>query len=110
MALPGQAREPIGAMHHPADRQRCSGPQDRAEIVGVFEIIYEQQARGLVLRSDQVIEVNLTSQFIITREFGRDMLERGSGKVIFTASLLSFQGGIMVPGYAASKSGVARLV
>jgi 2-deoxy-D-gluconate 3-dehydrogenase len=59
---------------------------------------------------DQVIEVNLSSQFVITREFGRDMVERGSGKVIFTASLLSFQGGVTVPGYAASKSGVARLV
>ncbi len=59
---------------------------------------------------DQVIEVNLSAQFVITREFGRDMLERGSGKVIFTASLLSFEGGILVPGYASSKSGVARLV
>jgi 2-deoxy-D-gluconate 3-dehydrogenase len=59
---------------------------------------------------DRVIEVNLSSQFIITREFGRDMVERGSGKIVFTASLLSFQGGITVPGYAASKSGVARLV
>jgi 2-deoxy-D-gluconate 3-dehydrogenase len=38
------------------------------------------------------------------------MVERGSGKVVFTASLLSFQGGITVPGYAASKSGVARLI
>lgn len=59
---------------------------------------------------DKVIEVNLSSQFVITREFGRDMVERGSGKVVFTASLLSFQGGITVPGYAASKSGVARLI
>jgi 2-deoxy-D-gluconate 3-dehydrogenase len=59
---------------------------------------------------DQVIEVNLSAQFIITREFGRDMVERGSGKVVFTCSLLSYQGGITVPGYAASKSGVARLV
>jgi 2-deoxy-D-gluconate 3-dehydrogenase len=59
---------------------------------------------------DEVIEVNLSSQFVLTREFGRDMVQRGSGKVIFTASLLSFQGGITVPGYAASKSGVARLV
>lgn len=59
---------------------------------------------------DRVIEVNLSSQFIITRELGREMVERGSGKIVFTASLLSFQGGITVPGYAASKSGVARLV
>ena len=59
---------------------------------------------------DKVIEVNLSSQFVITREFGKDMVERGSGKIVFTASLLSFQGGITVPGYAASKSGVARLI
>jgi 2-deoxy-D-gluconate 3-dehydrogenase len=58
---------------------------------------------------DQVIGVNLNSQFLLAREFGRDMLERGSGKIIFTASLLSFQGGITVPGYAAAKGGVAQL-
>ncbi len=59
---------------------------------------------------DKVIEVNLSAQFIMTRELGRGMMERGSGKVIFTCSLLSFQGGITVPGYAASKAGVSRLV
>jgi 2-deoxy-D-gluconate 3-dehydrogenase len=59
---------------------------------------------------DEVIAVNLSSQFVLTREIGSSMLERGAGKVIFTASLLSFQGGINVPGYAASKSGVAGLV
>lgn len=59
---------------------------------------------------DKVLEINLSAQFITTREFGRGMIERGSGKVIFTCSMLSFQGGITVPGYAASKSGVARLV
>ncbi|MBN1901436.1 SDR family oxidoreductase [Candidatus Sumerlaeota bacterium] len=58
---------------------------------------------------DFVISVNLTAQFILSREFGKDMVARGSGKIVFTASLLSFQGGITVPGYAASKSGVARL-
>lgn len=58
---------------------------------------------------DEVLEVNLTSQFILSREIGRNMLANGSGKIIFTASLLSFQGGINVPGYAASKGGVARL-
>ncbi len=58
---------------------------------------------------DLVIEVNLNSQFVLTRELGRGMVERGSGKIVFTASLLSFQGGITVPGYAASKGGVAQL-
>jgi 2-dehydro-3-deoxy-D-gluconate 5-dehydrogenase len=58
---------------------------------------------------DRVLEVNLSAQFVLTRELGRGMLERGSGKVVFTASVLSFQGGINVPGYTASKSGLAGL-
>ncbi|HEY8912735.1 SDR family oxidoreductase [Lacisediminihabitans sp.] len=58
---------------------------------------------------DRVIEVDLTSQFLLTQAVGRSMLERGRGKVIFTASLLSFQGGINVPGYTAAKSGIAGL-
>jgi 2-deoxy-D-gluconate 3-dehydrogenase len=58
---------------------------------------------------DRVIEVNLNAQFILTREMGRGMIERGYGKVVFVASLLSFQGGITVPGYAASKGGIKQL-
>ena len=58
---------------------------------------------------DRVISVDLSSQFVLTREVGRRMLERGRGKIVFTASLLSFQGGINVPGYAAAKSGIAGL-
>jgi len=58
---------------------------------------------------DKVVEVNLNAQFILSREFGKDMIERGSGKVIFTASLLTYQGGITVPGYAASKGGIGQL-
>jgi 2-deoxy-D-gluconate 3-dehydrogenase len=58
---------------------------------------------------DEVLQVDLTSQFVLTRELARGMIERGRGKVIFTASLLSFQGGINVAGYAAAKSGIAGL-
>lgn len=58
---------------------------------------------------DKVIEVNLSSQFILTREIGKDMVSRGYGKIVFIASLLSFQGGIWVPGYAASKGGIKQL-
>jgi len=58
---------------------------------------------------DRVIQVNLSSQFRLTQALARPMLERGRGKVIFTASLLSFQGGINVPGYTAAKSGIAGL-
>ena len=59
---------------------------------------------------DTVIDTNLNAPFILTRELGRDMVARGSGKVIFTASLLTFQGGITVPGYAASKGAIGSLV
>lgn len=58
---------------------------------------------------DKVIEVNQSAQFIIAREFGREMVQRGAGKIIFTASLLTFQGGITVPGYAASKGAIGQL-
>ncbi len=58
---------------------------------------------------DRVLQVNLTSPFALTQAVARQMLERGRGKIIFTASLLSFQGGITVPGYTAAKSGIAGL-
>jgi 2-dehydro-3-deoxy-D-gluconate 5-dehydrogenase len=58
---------------------------------------------------DEVIQTNLSSQFLLSREIGKRMLERGSGKVIFTASVLTFQGGINVPGYAASKGAIGQL-
>ncbi len=58
---------------------------------------------------DTVIEVNLNAQFVLSREIGKEMVARGSGKIIFTASLLTFQGGITVPGYAASKGAIGQL-
>ncbi|MGQ4513143.1 SDR family oxidoreductase [Streptomyces sp. DW26H14] len=58
---------------------------------------------------DTVLEVNLSSQFVLTQALARRMVERGAGRIIFTASLLSFQGGINVPAYTASKSAVAGL-
>ena len=42
---------------------------------------------------DKVIDINLNAQFILGREFGSSMIEQGGGKIIFTCSLLSFQGG-----------------
>lgn len=58
---------------------------------------------------DHVVETNLRAPWVLSREIGRGMVERRRGKIIFTASLLSFQGGITVPGYAVSKGGVANL-
>lgn len=75
---------------------------------------------GIILRNpaaqhsdeewDAVQAVNLDAQFILTREMGKTMLQKGFGKIVFTCSLLSFQGGINVPGYAASKGAIASLV
>jgi 2-deoxy-D-gluconate 3-dehydrogenase len=59
---------------------------------------------------DRILEINLTSQFLLTQAVGKRMLEQKSGKIIFTASLLSFQGGINVPGYTSSKSAIIGLV
>lgn len=53
--------------------------------------------------------MNLNAQFVLAREFGKDMVKRGRGKIIFTASLVTFQGGITVPGYAASKGAIGQL-
>jgi len=56
-----------------------------------------------------VIEVNLSAVFRLSQLAGRQMLSQGRGKIVNIASLLSFQGGITVPAYAASKGGVAQL-
>ncbi|MGW1913392.1 SDR family oxidoreductase [Streptomyces sp. NPDC002076] len=56
-----------------------------------------------------VLQVNLSAQFALTRAIGATMVARGQGKIVFTASLLSLQGGITVPGYTAAKHGIAGL-
>jgi 2-deoxy-D-gluconate 3-dehydrogenase len=56
-----------------------------------------------------VIEINLSSVFRMAQLAGRHMIEKGGGKILNIASLLSFQGGITVPAYATSKGGVAQL-
>jgi 2-deoxy-D-gluconate 3-dehydrogenase len=58
---------------------------------------------------EQVLQVNLTSVFQLCQLAAKDMIPRGKGKIVNIASLLSFQGGIRVPSYAASKGGVAQL-
>jgi 2-deoxy-D-gluconate 3-dehydrogenase len=58
---------------------------------------------------DEVVEVNLTAVFRLCRAAGAKMLARGHGKIVNIASLLAFQGGILVPSYAAAKGGVMQL-
>lgn len=102
-----------------ADREQLYAFVERIRNdLGTIDILVNNA--GTILRApavehsdeywDKVIEVNLSAQFILSRELGRAMIQRGSGKIIFTASLLSYQGGITVPGYAASKGGLQQLI
>jgi len=101
---------------------------DRNSVYGFIDQVKHQHPKidilvnnaGTILRAeakdhsdqdwDQVIDVNLNAPFILSREIGKSMLANGGGKIIFTASLLTFQGGITVPGYAASKGAIGQLV
>ncbi len=58
---------------------------------------------------DRVIEVNMNATFYLSQLVGRKMIERGSGKIINIASMLSYSGGITVPAYTASKHAVAGI-
>jgi len=100
---------------------------DRTSLYGFINRVKSEEGKvdilvnnaGTILRKpaaehpdeywDKVMEVNLNAQFVLSREFGKDMIEMGSGKIIFIASLLTFQGGITVPGYAASKGAIGQL-
>jgi 2-dehydro-3-deoxy-D-gluconate 5-dehydrogenase len=92
--------------------------QDTLDAFGRLDIVVNNA--GVIRRSpaadhddalwDEVLAVNLSSVFRICRAAGRHMLERGDGgKIINVSSLLAFQGGVTVPGYAAAKGGVAQL-
>ncbi|MGI4021961.1 MAG: SDR family NAD(P)-dependent oxidoreductase [Janthinobacterium lividum] len=101
---------------------------DRAKLYAFLEKLFAENPRidilinnaGMILRKpaaehpdemwDKVMAVNLDAPFILAREVGKKMLEQGSGKIIFTCSLLTFQGGITVPGYAASKAALGSLI
>ncbi len=101
-----------------ADRAATLAMADEAErLAGRIDIlvnnggtIRRQPAAGHSLDDwDLVLRTNLDSVFLLSQRFGRGMVERGGGKIVNVASLLSFQGGITVPGYAASKHAVAGL-
>jgi len=104
-----------GDLSKPESADRLAA--DAASALGPIDILVNNA--GIIRRApaeeypdadwDDVIAVNLTSTFRLCRAVGRSMLARRSGKIINIASLLSFQGGIRVPAYAAAKAGVAQL-
>jgi 2-deoxy-D-gluconate 3-dehydrogenase len=91
--------------------------QEVASEMGSLDILVNNA--GIIRRSpalefgedywDDVIQINLKALFFLSQAAGRVMVAQGGGKIINVASMLSFQGGILVPSYTAAKSGVAGL-
>ena len=116
VAALGRSFHPYACDFSDRDALRAFIAQVKADVAQVDILVNNA---GTILREpaadhpdeywDKVIEVNLNAQFVLAREFGKEMVARGRGKIVFTASLLSFQGGITVPGYAAAKGGIATL-
>jgi 2-deoxy-D-gluconate 3-dehydrogenase len=105
------------------DLQECSVADLQATVgeaalaFGRLDVLVNNA--GIILRApalevteadwDAVLQINLKAAFFLAQAAARQMLRQGSGKIIQVASMLSFQGGIRVPAYAASKSGLAGL-
>src|SRR5438876_8908080 len=101
-----------------ADRKACADVfQKTIDTFGSIDILVNNA--GIIRRApaaefpqeswDEVLAVDLTAVFLLSQLAGRHMLKRGAGKILNIASLLSFQGGVFVPSYAAAKGGVAQL-
>ncbi len=98
-----------GALRTFIGRVQSDHPRIDILVNNAGTILREPAARHRDEYWDRILEINLSAQFVLTREIGGRMAARGSGKVIFLASVLSFQGGITVPGYSASKGGIHTL-
>lgn len=95
-----------------------SAVREFGEEVGYADILVNNA--GMIRRApaaehptewwDEVLQINLNAHFHLAQTVGRQMVARGDGRIIFTASLMSFHGGIHIPGYAAAKSGIVGLV
>ena len=120
LAATAAAVEKVGRRALPicADLADRAAPAAIMKAAGDADILVNNA--GIIRRSnaleysdedwDAVIEVNLRSVFVLSREFARALVGRGSpGRIINVASLLSFQGGIRVPAYTAAKSGLLGL-
>ncbi|MGD0201003.1 MAG: 2-dehydro-3-deoxy-D-gluconate 5-dehydrogenase KduD [Bryobacteraceae bacterium] len=117
-AVAAAGARPVRAIADVSDAKACA---DLVELtvreLGSIDILVNNA--GIIRRAPaaefpekdwaEVIEINLNAVFRLCQFAGRHMLKQGSGKIINIASLLSFQGGVFVPSYAASKGAVAQL-
>lgn len=114
----GVGAEAVALVGDVGEREVCARlVEETVSHFGTIDILVNNA--GIIRRSPAaeqseedwmaVLNVNLSSVFRLTQHAGRHMLARGSGKIINIASVLSFQGGILVPAYAAAKGGVAQL-
>ncbi len=123
--VPADLREHAAARGRVLDHERCDLASDEDIARAAAAVLARHRVDILVNNAgtqerhpavefpldgwDRVLQVNLRSVFQLCQLFGAPMLERGEGAVVNLASLLSFQGGITVPAYAASKGAVAQL-
>jgi 2-deoxy-D-gluconate 3-dehydrogenase len=98
------------ALYSVIDSVRAEAPDIDILVNNAGTILREDAVSYTDEAWDTVMALNLTAPFILAREFGRGMVERRSGTIVFIASLLTFQGGIRVPAYSASKAGVGALI
>jgi 2-deoxy-D-gluconate 3-dehydrogenase len=101
-----------------ADREALErGFREALALLGTVDILVNAQGIQRRFKAeefptsawDEVIELNLTSVFLLCQMAGRVMLAKGKGKIINIASMQSFNGGYTIPAYAASKAGVAQI-
>jgi len=117
-AVRARGVEAVSVVADVADPLACAGLVERTvRSLGSIDILVNNA--GVIRRSpavdyktedwERVIEIDLNAVFRLCQLAGREMLAQGRGKIINIASLLSFQGGILVPAYAAAKGAVAQL-
>ncbi|MBD2867613.1 2-dehydro-3-deoxy-D-gluconate 5-dehydrogenase KduD [Paenibacillus arenilitoris] len=117
-AIRSLGRKAITIQADVGDRSKLAGMIERtADELGRIDILVNNA--GIIRRTpaaehsyedwQEVLDVNLNSVFVLCQLAGKRMIEQGSGKIINVASMLSFQGGITVPGYTSSKHAVAGL-
>ncbi|MCC3377060.1 2-dehydro-3-deoxy-D-gluconate 5-dehydrogenase KduD [Cohnella sp. REN36] len=111
-------RRAVAVQADVGDRDRLAGIADAAlDAFGKIDILVNNA--GIIRRTpaaehayadwQEVLDVNLNAVFVLSQTVGRTMIAQGAGKIINVASMLSFQGGINVPGYTASKHAIAGL-